>query len=160
MSKIQRLYDQEFGTKRLRMAEDEDRSPDTRALAATVSAIRAGASTTAADRLYDDVMDAIYNLERARQKLNNVLARARFLAEYGLTASGMRREECGDSWTRWFVLTREQFETFYYSDANKLVEALGWRPFYSGPGRTYADDAWVKIGRTRVLVRYSGGLDV
>lgn len=88
------------------------------------------------------------------------------------TACGRRHGTAdGDYSYRWMLLSREAVATWlldkpYHGmettrEREDLAQALtGWYRDYSGPGRWFWHEPYMKITRTRILIKQVGGLDI
>lgn len=84
-------------------------------------------------------------------------------------ACGYRHD--GDtSATAWALYNRADVERWAGESVEAMIlgcgasdaafELTGWEGHYSGPGRSFADDAWLRVVRGHVLVTQRRGLDV
>ena len=79
---------------------------------------------------------------------------------FELPSEGVREDDCGEWATRWAVYDRASVEAAGYGPADALEDWAGWGESYSGPGRWFWSAPGAIWGRTRIIVRQSGGLDI
>jgi hypothetical protein len=67
----------------------------------------------------------------------------------------------GEAWAQYVVLPRAAFADMPADEIEETAaRVVGFSSYYNGAGQTFARAPFVDIGRTRVLVRQSGGLDI
>lgn len=71
-----------------------------------------------------------------------------------LIRSGVRKSDCGESWTRFWLYPADG------DDAETWLEALGDGYHYGGAGQSFSRGYSVNVGKHHVLVTQNGGLDI
>lgn len=83
---------------------------------------------------------------------------------YPVAFNGGRRVDDFGGWTDWAVFDRADLDverTLQEAAPGELAQDLtGWRYEYRGPGRAFHETPCVRVGRTMILVKQSGGYDV
>ena len=97
-------------------------------------------------------------------KLVDEMERGAHYRELGIKRTATRRDPdpAGAGWSRIYVLHRQPGESNddLMMRAGNVIEALGLHHSWQGAGRPFTQDAYVRVGRTRARIRWSGGWDI
>jgi len=79
--------------------------------------------------------------------------------------AGYAVSEHGESGYKWAVYSRASVESAYGPITEENAEDIagnltGWGPHYSGPGRGFSHDPYIRVLKRNVLVKQFCGLDI